>query len=372
MLKTGNIKPLSIIIVITAIILFVLYLFDIWGATIQKTVLVLLVIELVIIVGLIIKKHEDNNNPLLEKSKSSGVAKKGDDSAGKESDYSKTPIAVWSQIAATGLIGVAGISFTVSNSINESKRQQKEMATDLMANREQSETLFRQSMFEPLIKKIFDDTSSLEKRFSVFELFQNNFHDLFDSRSLYDLIWNTAETRIIQYKDSTNAKAVAILTETNKIKRRLLSLAKYTNAKQEALISISEEFLDTMLVCDSNRVEFYLSDDKEELISIQLLTASVDTLTKDIPMILSIGCEGEGKPLKINNGKKIHLSYFDSPLSNNFMLPDGHRIAVILKDLIPPNLALIRFAHFPSDYVTIGYRPSVVQVNELIDDEHEN
>ena len=45
-------------------------------------------------------------------------------------------------------------------------------------------------------------------------------------------------------------------------------------------------------------------------------------------------------------------------------------LAVILEDLIPevkPDSATIRIIHFPADFVTIGYRPSIRRVNELID-----
>src|SRR5260370_41336923 len=107
----------------------------------------------------------------------------------KIDDYSKSPVAVWSQIAATGLIGLAGIAFTVTTSVNESKRQQSDMATQLMASREKSETDFRQNMFTTLIAQILSHKSSLRDRYASFELFQNNFNDLFNSRSLYDALW---------------------------------------------------------------------------------------------------------------------------------------------------------------------------------------
>ena len=75
--------------------------------------------------------------------------------------------------------------------------------------------------------------------------------------------------------------------------------------------------------------------------------------------------------IPINNGKSFKVSYFNSPLCDNFTMPDGDRIAIILKELKGekkmPDTAIIDIIHFPGDYVTAGARPSVDRVNKLID-----
>jgi hypothetical protein len=116
----------------------------------------------------------------------------------EEQDYSKKSFVVWSQIIATLSIALVGGLFTLSNSkqqeenrisqMNEQEKNNKVMmATQLISNREKSETDFRQTMFLPLIQQILNEKLPLKKRMNVFELFENNFNDLFNSRSLYDV-----------------------------------------------------------------------------------------------------------------------------------------------------------------------------------------
>ena len=120
------------------------------------------------------------------------------------------PVAAICDHTATGLF---------ANSVSlAGERTQNDMATNLMSGREKSETDFRQSIFEPLIKQIFNDSASLEKRYAEFELFQNNFNDLFNSRSIYDLLWNAAEDQfnvaVHKLFDNVNQKSNETCNET--------------------------------------------------------------------------------------------------------------------------------------------------------------
>src|SRR5438876_28207 len=104
----------------------------------------------------------------------------------KKSKDTGSPLREWAQIIATSLIAVVGLVFTYVNSNQEDKTRTYSTATQLMSGREESETNFRQSMFQPLINQILDDKLPLDKRVTVFALFQNNFNDLFNSRVLFD------------------------------------------------------------------------------------------------------------------------------------------------------------------------------------------
>jgi hypothetical protein len=280
-----------------------------------------------------------------------------------DKDFSKNPLAVWSQIGATALIGIAGIVFTISNSFNESSRQQNEMATQLMSSREKSETDFRQNIFKPLIDQVFNHSLPLETRFYEFELFQNNFDDLFNSRSLYDVLWDEAQKKsTIKNADSVKAG--------RSIMDKLIKLAKYTNAQQELLIS--HEVHDTILAPNETFNPTFYDGDGNEKIKLTLLNIKDKESKKDVVIRLQIVCDVKGfknrhDTININNGDSLSVSYFNSPLSDNFLMPDGDRIAVILEDIKGGDKAFIRIVHFPADYVTVGYRPSLSRVNELIE-----
>ncbi len=280
-----------------------------------------------------------------------------------DKDFSKNPLAVWSQIGATALIGIAGIVFTISNSFNESSRQQNEMATQLMSSREKSETDFRQNIFKPLIDQVFNHSLPLETRFYEFELFQNNFNDLFNSRSLYDVLWDEAQKKsTIKNADSVKAG--------RSIMDKLIKLAKYTNAQQELLIS--HEIHDTILTINGTFSPSFNDGNGDETIQLKLLMIDTSEFKKDVVITLRIECNEKNhkedrRIIHINNGNSLSVSYFNSPLSDNFLMPDGDRIAVILEDVKGRDKAFIRIVHFPADYVTVGYRPSLSRVNELIE-----
>src|SRR5260370_38706287 len=102
------------------------------------------------------------------------------------------------------------------------------MATELMASREKSETDFRQNMFTNLIAQILSHKSSLRDRYASFELFQNNFNDLFNSRSLYDVLWFAS---LEQLHDTRGKKSVTPedSAEARSVMLQLVLLARYTN-----------------------------------------------------------------------------------------------------------------------------------------------
>ena len=58
--------------------------------------------------------------------------------------------------------------------------------------------------------------------------------------------------------------------------------------------------------------------------------------------------------------RTFRVSYFDAPLTDNILLRDEHRFAVILKEIDTlEHKAALQFIHFPAHYVTTGYRPSI-------------
>ncbi len=282
-------------------------------------------------------------------------------------DYSKSKLAVWGQITATLAIGLAGILFTITNSSEQEKNRKNIMATQIMSDREKSETDFRQSMFRPLIEQVLNDKLSLENRFNVFQIFQSNFSDLFNSRPMYDILWKKAKQEIDSNKN---------VDADRDIIKRLISLARMTNEKQEGLIGAhpkekSEKKLarhDTLCWTYTEKDGDGDEEGKEEIkiivdsitadgIKIRMTASFFDLKEKDTSVIVA------------NNGRPFGVSYFDSPFTDNTLMPDGDRIAVILEDLNPddkPDSATIRIIHFPADFVTVGYRPSINKLNELI------
>jgi hypothetical protein len=282
----------------------------------------------------------------------------------EEQDYSKKSFVVWSQIIATLSIALVGGYFTFSNSnqqeanrksqmAEQKKSSEVMMATQLISNREKSETDFRQTMFLPLIQQILNDKLPLKKRMDVFELFENNFNDLFNSSSLYDVLWKKAEKE-----------------KNTIVKDQLIRLARYTGAKQELQIN-KLEYRKTLCCSPGKDTIDYTFKDRGGGEHITIHLDSIDENFILVDMIIVCSDPGENcRTIKINNGNRFHVSYFDTPLSSNFIMPDGDRIAIILEEINlghKPNSARLDIVHFPADYVTVGYRPSIEKVNDFLE-----
>lgn len=286
----------------------------------------------------------------------------------EEKDFSKKKSTVWAQIIATLSIAVVGGYFTISSSNEQEKNRNLQMseqaknnkvmmATQLMSQREKSETDFRQTMFLPLIQQILNDKLPLRKRMDVFELFENNFNDLFNSSSLYDVLWEKAEKE-------KNAM----------IKNKLIRLARYTDAKQELQINKMEYRKSLCRLPGQDTID-YTFEDRGGGERVRIHLDSIDE--NYILLTMTITCtdsDQKCRTIKINNGNRFHVSYFDTPLSSNFIMPDGDRIAIILEEIDlrrQPASARLDIVHFPADYVTVGYRPSIERVNDFLESKHE-
>ena len=280
----------------------------------------------------------------------------------------------WSQTIATLFLGVVGLIFTSSNSNQQEANRKMMSAIQLMSEREKSETDFRREMFQPMINQILSDTLRLKKRMAIFRVFQNNFHDLFNSRALYDVLDDT----IRQLSDTT--------LKTDLLKN-IKSLAHKTNEDEMLLIggdniiidSFEEGATERKTFAEINTEEehhwwhFWESDDDDKPHQFKI---KLDTVNRDsdfVKIILTLYPEPNDSII-LNNGEAFKVKYYDSPLTDNILLPDKHRIAVVLDKIYSvgsaenKNMAKLRIIHFPGDFITTGYRPSMTATHNMINE----
>lgn len=282
-----------------------------------------------------------------------------------DEEKSRSSTLGWVQVAATVFLGVVGVVFTFTSSYQQEKNRNTMMATQLMSDREKSETSFRQGMFQPLIDKILDEKLPLKKRFMIFKVFQNNFNDLFNSRALFDVLEEAAKDEAEENPEISKE----ILME-------LTSLARKTTQSQELLISGEQIIIDisvgvpfdTIFQKAENDHHSNTNDGASHTIKIE-----VDSVTENHVNVRVTLNPDEKNSVKLNNGEPFEVSYFDSPLTDNILLKDKHRLAITLQGVSPdshPPMAKLKIIHFPADFITTGYRPSVDQVKGIIGDNH--
>ena len=273
---------------------------------------------------------------------------------GKRLAHFFEPFKEWGQTVATLFLGIVGIVFTITNNSNQEKFSKVTMLTQLMANREKSETDFRQYMFSPLITQLLNDSLRLEKRFTILQIFQNNFNDLFNSRAMFDVLEQKAQEKMSGVDSAIGSK----------IHEKLISLARKTTEDQELLIGGEQVIKDNL----AQGVVFDTPiGDRDEIHHIIIDVKVITEISVKATIKLNPNTD---ESIELNNGKPIEISYFDSPLTDNILLPDKHRIAVTLKDIYAVGnqyKAKLKIIHFPAEFITTGYRPSVKFAKEMLE-----
>ena len=301
-------------------------------------------------------------------------------------DYAKSKWLVILQALGPLLIAFVGGAYTIINGyyqhrqlaqnasqestrIAESKqeetaRRNSNMATQLLANREKAETDFRQYMFPILSKQILDETQPLNKRIAVFELFENNFGDLFNCRSFFDVLHNAA---IALAKNTPAQTANSQLAVAN-----LTRIARQVNEVQEHLIGGCQIQVALSMDAQDTIVEYTnCHNQSDETVCLHVNAIGTDNVSiiMSIEYIDSIDNKQVDIPLKVNNGYPFTVYYFDAPLTDNTLVPDGDRIAIVLDDIYTDGqpVAVLNVIHFPADFITIGYHPTMTRINDLLD-----
>jgi hypothetical protein len=69
--------------------------------------------------------------------------------------------------------------------------------------------------------------------------------------------------------------------------------------------------------------------------------------------------------------RTFELDYFDTPFTDNTLLPDRHRLAMTLKDINVGKdgqlKARVKIIEFPQYYVLSGHRPAMDQLNKMME-----
>ncbi len=94
----------------------------------------------------------------------------------------------WAQVVVTLLVGGVGVVFTFVTKNQMERSSVTLSALRLMGQRENSELALRQDVFKKITDSLLNKDTGLDTRIVLFELFQHNFHDVFNSRVLFDLL----------------------------------------------------------------------------------------------------------------------------------------------------------------------------------------
>jgi hypothetical protein len=191
----------------------------------------------------------------------------------------------------------------------------------------------RAEMFKSLLSSLVQPGTSPRYRVAALRLFEQNFHEQFNGRALFDSL-------------EQDAKAL----KQDGVLRDLESLAKDVARQQEGIVEAEarEEF-PTLSMEEGSKKEITIGDHEAEI-----------TLHSVQPGRVQVKLTIGGKPQ--NRGMPFEVSYFDAPFTDNTLLRDGHRLALILKytdNNVHPHIAELKMLEFPEDFVLAGSRQSL-------------
>jgi len=268
-------------------------------------------------------------------------------------------------ILSKTMLSLAGLAFTIlftslqtKTQHLESKRQEinrrYETSAQLFNQREQSEMDFRQRIFDALLTKVMNHQIPICDRIAVLRLFQNNFHDIFNGRAFFDLLEN----------EITNDSILCDSVKTKFIDD-LVSIAKEATSRQEAVIESNQEKqvlfpIVTIKEKDSTNVEVNCEGKIE---TNHIATIFLDSILNENAVRVQLKFKNDNDPLSL-----FIVGYYDTPYTDNILLPDGHRFSLILKN-VNQNLKTAKFKilEFPHDLIIAGYRPSIKMVNKIME-----
>ena len=290
----------------------------------------------------------------------------------------KPDVIGWLRATGPIVIGLAGLGVTMMiGRIQEDRsehefrlqedRSKHEFRTQAMVQREQSETEFRQAMFEALAEKMFSSSDKIPERLRYFEVFELNFHNLFNARPLYGLL---AEQILAEEIEGW---------QRDDLRDDLESLGKRIAKDQTTIILAAQGgkgqyFLDLKLANPHTvRLPSLDGEHEEETDSMHVLIVTLKEVEKGRARV----------KVEINPGKPdsdswkseywtstFNLRYYDAPFTDNTLLPDGHRIALSLWKTTD-STASLSVLEFPADFITVAYRPSLRDLDEIQKHLHE-
>ena len=254
--------------------------------------------------------------------------------------------------------------------------QAKLTGTTILSQREQSETQLRASMFSSLIGPVIGpqkgDTIPADREELLVELLLLNFHEHFELKPL--MLHADSRLAAKNVEGMTPQQAQEAREGLRSITRRVVAqqiagLIREASPSQPQsqgcsiyLVSLKVEPSD-----NPGAGECQLSKGFEEVVRIEspdkkytlnMVASNPDWVSESFNISVNLTTNTNADELKYQDlAYNFVLSWFDLPLTDNTLLPDGNRFAFTLAAVMKEREATLRIIWFPKDYITPRERP---------------
>jgi len=254
--------------------------------------------------------------------------------------------------------------------------QSKLTGTTILSQREQSETQLRASMFSSLIGPIIGpqtgDAIPADREKLLVELLLLNFHEHIELKPL--MLHADARLAAKGVQGMTPEQTQGAREQLRSITRRVVAqqiadLIRESDASQAQsqgcslyLVSLKVEPGENpdggacQLYSTFEEVASVQSPDKKYTLSMVASNPDWVNETFNISVNLTTNTQ-DGEKRYQDLAYNFVLTWFDLPLTDNTLLPDGNRFAFTLAAVMKGKEATLRIIWFPKDYVTPRERP---------------
>jgi hypothetical protein len=271
---------------------------------------------------------------------------------------------------------LAAASALILGAIIANSYQSKLTGTTILSQREQSETQLRASMFStligPVVGPLKGDSIPADREELLVELLLLNFHEHFELKPL--MLHADSRLAAKNPEGMTQPQAQDARERLRSITRRVVAqqvagLIRESNPSQAQsqgcsiyLVSLKVEPDETpgagacQLFKPFEEVVRVESPDKKY--TLNMVASNPDWVNETFNISVNLTTNTKDEELKYQDlGYNFVLSWFDLPLTDNTLLPDGNRFAFTLAAVMKGREATLRIIWFPKDYVTPRERP---------------
>lgn len=254
--------------------------------------------------------------------------------------------------------------------------QSKLTGTTILSQREQSETQLRASMFSSLIEPVVGprkgDSIPADREQLLVELLALNFHEHFELKPL--MIHADARLAAKQVEGMTIQQAQAARESLRSIARRvttqqiasLIRESSSTEVQSQGcnvyLLSIRTEAVEnpTGGACQLYKTfeEVVRVESPDKKYNLNVVASNPDWENDTFNMSVNLMTNTPAEEQKYQDlAYTFVLTWYDLPLTDNTLLPDGNRFAFTLAAVMKGKEATLRLIWFPKDYITPRERP---------------
>jgi len=199
-----------------------------------------------------------------------------------------------------------------------------------------------------------DTALPVRQRLDHFKLFMHNFHDLFNGRAVFDALYRDAMAI-----DVENPEREQILRDIDNFGRDLAQQVMYDVSEntEEVRLSLNDSICVKFPGTSNGRgstspIEVQVTMLKIDVhyvyINVHVLSTNDTTLLVD---------------------RSFHVRFYDTPLTDNILLPDNRCLSITLKDIDAnsrPYKATLNVTKFHPDFIPEGFRRSIKDVDEIL------